>query len=49
MWKVLIQSCALNSDMTTLLSLKRFIFVIEGLAIDEDKNKGGVAHKYLTN
>ena len=35
MWNVLTQSI-LSNNLTTLSSIKRFIFVIEGLAIDQD-------------
>lgn len=35
MWVVLIQSNS-SSNLTTLSSIKRFIFVIEGLTIDQD-------------
>ena len=35
MWNVLTQSI-LSNNLTTLSSVKRFIFVIEGLSIDQD-------------
>ena len=35
MWNVLIQAI-LSNNLTTLSSIKRFIFVIEGLTINQD-------------
>ena len=38
MWNVLIQAI-LSNNLTTLSSIKRFIFVIEGLTINQDDDQ----------
>jgi len=50
MWNVLTQSI-LSNNFTTLSSIKRFIFVIEGLTIDQDDNEKQLlsSRKHITS
>ena len=47
MWNVLIQAI-LSNNLTTLSSIKRFIFVIEGLTINQDEYDDNYISKKLS-